>query len=109
MRSARGAQMPDRRRFLTGLAAAALVAAGCDPETGNPARPEPSGAADLILRNTTVLTMNPAMPRAQAVAVVGERIVAVGAEPAVMSLRGARTRVVDLGGRTVLPGFNEAH
>jgi predicted amidohydrolase YtcJ len=100
--------MPDRRSVLLGLAAAAF-AAGCDARTTNPSRPEPADTADLIFYNAAVLTMDPALPRAQAVGIVGDRIVAVGSDSDALRLRGSRTRVVDLGGRTVLPGFNETH
>ena len=49
------------------------------------------------------------MPAAQAVAVLGDRIVAVGSNADVDSWRGAQTRVVDAGGKLLLPGFNDAH
>jgi len=53
--------------------------------------------------------MNPAMPRAEAVAVIGSRIVDVGGDDEIRKWVGAGTRVVDLDGRLVLPGFNDAH
>ena len=66
-------------------------------------------AADLIIHHAKVWTVNPAQPRAEAVAVLGERIVAVGSEEDVMHWRGIGTTVVDAGGRRLLPGFNDAH
>ena len=66
-------------------------------------------AADLIITNARVLTMDPARPVADAVAVVGERIVAVGDAASMMEHRGPATRGIDAGGATVVPGFNEAH
>ncbi len=63
---------------------------------------------DLVLTNAKVLTMDPLQPRAMAVAVAGGRIVAVGG-PEVAGLAGKGTRVVDCGGRTLLPGFVESH
>jgi predicted amidohydrolase YtcJ len=66
-------------------------------------------SADVIFSGGTVHTVDPARPRAEAVAVRGERIVAVGATDAMMPLRGPRTRVVDLRAGTLLPGFQDAH
>jgi len=61
---------------------------------------------DLVIRNAKVLTMDPACPRAGAVAIAAGRIVAVGgSEVAGM----AAARVIDAGGRTLLPGFVESH
>lgn len=65
--------------------------------------------ADLILCNARVLTMDPARPTATAVAVQSGRIAAVGDDGAIMALAGPATRVIDAGGRTVLPGFVESH
>src|SRR2546423_3615099 len=66
-------------------------------------------AADLIIVNAKVRTMDASNPQASAVAVYGNRIVAVGSDNEVKSLSGARTRVIDARGRLVLPGFNDAH
>jgi predicted amidohydrolase YtcJ len=65
--------------------------------------------SDLILTGGTVLTMDDGRPQAEAVAVTGDRILAVGSSEEVASLAGHETRVVDLDGRTVLPGFIDAH
>lgn len=64
---------------------------------------------DMILHNARVLTMDPANPRAQAVAVRGGRIAAVGDDAAVLALATPGTRLVDAGGATLLPGFVESH
>ena len=66
-------------------------------------------AADLIITNAKVYTVDKQQPRAEAVAVLGERIVAVGSASAIDAWRGPGTRVIDAGGRLVLPGFNDAH
>jgi predicted amidohydrolase YtcJ len=70
-----------------------------------------SGAApaDLVLVGGSVMTINPARPVATAVAVRGGRIVAVGNEREISSVAGPRTRRVNLRGRTLLPGFIDAH
>jgi predicted amidohydrolase YtcJ len=66
-------------------------------------------AADLILVNGRIFTSDPARRWAQAVAIRGARIVAVGADAEISALAGKQTRRVDLGGRVVTPGFNDAH
>jgi predicted amidohydrolase YtcJ len=65
--------------------------------------------ADLVLRNAVVHTMDAARPHAQAVAIRGSRIVAVGSNEDVGSLAGPETRVRDLVGHTVIPGFDDSH
>lgn len=74
----------------------------------------PTGAAaaaapDLIVHNAKVVTVDPAFRIVQAVAVKDGRCVAVGPDAQVRPLAGPATRVVDLAGRTVLPGFNDTH
>ncbi|WP_063736259.1 amidohydrolase [Streptomyces sp. RTd22] len=64
--------------------------------------------ADLVFTNGPVHTVDPAHGRATAVAVRGERVVAVGREE-VHDLIGPGTEVVDLAGRLLLPGFQDAH
>ena len=66
-------------------------------------------AADLIITNTKIWTVDKAHPTAQAVAVLGERIVAVGSNAEVDAWRGPNTRVIDAGGHLLLPGFNDSH
>ena len=64
---------------------------------------------DLILHNARVLTMNNDTPRAEAVAVAGNRILAVGSDADILAVAGADTRIVDAQGATLLPGFVESH
>lgn len=66
-------------------------------------------AADLIIINAKIWTVDKSRPTAQAVAVLGDRIVAVGMNADVDSWRGPRTQVIDAGGKLLLPGFNDAH
>ena len=61
--------------------------------------------ADTILRNGRFNTLDPGNPVADAVAIKEGRFLAVGAEPEVMPLAGPATRIVDLKGRSVLPGL----
>ncbi len=64
---------------------------------------------ETIITNAKVLTMDEAGPRAEAVALGAGRILAVGSRAEVEALAGPSTRVVDAGGRTLLPGFVESH
>jgi predicted amidohydrolase YtcJ len=66
-------------------------------------------APDTVIVNAKVFTANPAQPWAQAIAISGDRIVAVGDTNTVAALAGASTRRIDAGGRTIVPGFNDAH
>jgi predicted amidohydrolase YtcJ len=66
-------------------------------------------AADLIVTNAKIWTVDHEKPTAQALAVLGERIVAVGSNQEVEPWRGRKTRTIDAGGKFVLPGFNDAH
>jgi len=65
--------------------------------------------ADLIIMNAKVWTVDKAHPTAQAVAVLGDRIIAVGSNADVESLGSPATRMIDAGGKLLLPGFNDAH
>jgi hypothetical protein len=71
--------------------------------------PPSSEPADLVLCGGIVWTANPEQPTARAIAIRGERIVRVGSDADVLALRGPTTRVIDLDGRLVVPGFNDTH
>jgi predicted amidohydrolase YtcJ len=66
-------------------------------------------AASLVLLNGKIWTVNDRQPRAEAVACLGSRIVAVGSNGEIRKWIGAGTEAIDLGGKLVLPGFNDAH
>jgi predicted amidohydrolase YtcJ len=68
-----------------------------------------SRRADLVLRNGIVYTEDAHRPQAQAVAVSGGKIVFVGSDAGAKSLEGPKTRVVDLNGKTLLPGIIDSH
>ena len=84
-------------RTLTSIVIVALLSACSAP------------APDTVLVNGKIFTSNPEQPWAEALAIRGERIVAVGASDAIIAAAGSATRRIDLGGRTVVPGFNDAH
>ena len=65
--------------------------------------------ATLALVHGHVWTENPAQPETEAVAIAGNRIVLTGTSAEVLRLAGPSTRVIDLQGRRVVPGFNDAH
>lgn len=75
-----------------------LAAAGASP-----------AKADVVLRNGSVYTVNPSQPTAQAVAIRDGKIMYVGSTDGAKSVTGSATRVVDLGGRMLLPGFVDTH
>ncbi|MBV9344269.1 MAG: amidohydrolase [Gammaproteobacteria bacterium] len=74
-----------------------------------PAWAQGQPAADLIITHANVYTVDRQHPKAEAVAVIGDRIVAVGTEADINPRRGAETRVIDAHGKLLLPGFNDAH
>jgi predicted amidohydrolase YtcJ len=89
--------------------ATAAMACGSSPQTGAGDPREGPGPADLVLRGGPVLTMNPDQPEASALAVRGDRVVAVGSEADIAPFIGPATRVIELQGRTVTPGLVDGH
>lgn len=91
--------------------------------TLTPAKPEPSptsaspiaspnpaqGQADILFINGVILTMDETRPRAQALAIRGERILAIGDDETILALRRDNTQVINLQGATLMPGFVDAH
>jgi hypothetical protein len=71
--------------------------------------PSAQASPDLIVHNAKVTTLQRDGHEAQAFAARGEMIVAAGGEAEIMGLRGPNTRVVDVGGRRVIPGLNDSH
>ncbi len=98
-----------RRKFISGsgLAGAGLAlspAAILQAQTGaGPVQ------ADLLIKSARIYTMDGSRPLAEAVAVLGNRIIAVGSNEELKSLVGPDTRVIDGAGMTVTPGFIDAH
>ncbi len=73
------------------------------------ANAQPKPTATLIITNAAVYTVDKQHPTAEAVAVIGDRIVAVGSRAEIDLWRGPETKVIDAGRKLVLPGFNDAH
>jgi predicted amidohydrolase YtcJ len=91
------------RPFALGLTLLVLMLeTGCEaPYSGPP--------ADLVVTNANVVTIDRDRPRAEAVAIIGEEIVAVGSNEAIEAYIGTDTEVIDAAGRLMIPGFNDAH
>src|SRR5882672_4455708 len=97
-------EMASRREFLrdsAGLAGLTALA-GC-------ASLMPRERADTVITNARIATLNPRQPSAEAIAIKGERIVAVGSAADIEAYKGTNTRVIDAGRRAVIPGINDAH
>lgn len=71
--------------------------------------PLAAGQADLILRNGKIVTLDPAMPQAQALAIRGDTILATGSNAQIEAYAGPNTRTIDLNGKLAIPGFIEGH
>src|SRR5664279_618162 len=85
------------------LAVACAVAVGCSQKAA------PEMAADLVVRRANIHTMDEKLPRATAMAVRGDKISWVGEDADAGKYIGEKTRVVDAGGRLLLPGFIDSH
>lgn len=72
-------------------------------------RVDPQDTADLVLRGGRVVTVDEALPEAEAVAIRGDRILFVGSDADVEAYTGPATEVIDLAGRLAIPGFIEGH
>jgi predicted amidohydrolase YtcJ len=92
-----------RRRFLKTIGALGLAAALPDYAMAA------DGSADMVFVNGAIITMDDKRPLVEAVAVRGGRILAAGSLKEVERLKGSATQVVDLAGKTMLPGFVEPH
>jgi predicted amidohydrolase YtcJ len=97
--------MPTRRNFLSATAAV-LTLGSAAAQAQQESR---SMTADLILHNGRFTTLDRSKPQATAVAIAEGKFLAVGDEREVMALAGPETRVIDLKGRSVLPGLCDNH
>ena len=87
-------------KLFTSIVLIALAAAAAFAQTVN---------ADLVVFNANVHTGVPGQANARAIAVMGNKIVAVGTDAQIRVLAGPRTRQIDAGGKTIVAGFNDAH
>ena len=105
--AARATSRFGRRGMLGG--AAALAAAAAMSDARRSAAQGPATAPDLILHNGRITTLERARPQAQALAIREGEVVAVGEDREMLPLAGPGSRVVDLRGRTAVPGLNDSH
>jgi predicted amidohydrolase YtcJ len=104
-----------RRGFLTGasVAAAGALAGGSSAKAQIGAGRLPAAPmgppADTILSNGNIITVDPAFTVAQAIAITGGRIIAVGPDEAMSAHMGPQTHIIDLQGKTVIPGLTDGH
>jgi predicted amidohydrolase YtcJ len=91
--------------LIVGTAVAALASVQLGGMRQQPAGPP----ADLVLTNGTIVTVETALPEAQAVAIVGDRIADIGSSADMKRHVGPKTEVIDLKGQLVIPGFIEGH
>lgn len=64
---------------------------------------------EIILHNANIHTSNPRLPKAQAIAISNGKIIAVGSDSDILHLAGSATRKINIGGKTITPGFIDAH
>ena len=106
-------EVAPRRRFLkgAGAAGAAGMLGMTDSARAQSAVPASTGQkpADLVLKNGKIITVDPASTIAPAIAIAGDRIVAVGPDAAMAAVTSPATRVIDLKGRAVIPGLTDGH
>jgi len=97
--------MKRKKSFLVAMTLSVLLAAGMIL-AGTAQKPEP---ADLVLVGGKIVTMDEAKPQAEALAVRGDRIVAVGTSQEIKAYIGGQTRVLDLRGKLAVPGLIDSH
>jgi predicted amidohydrolase YtcJ len=98
-----------RRNLLAAGGSTAMIAMTGSVPWSLAQSPAAPTSLDLIVHNAKVTTLQSGQPEADAFAVRGERIVAVGGEADIMRLRTDNTRMIDAGGRRVIPGLNDSH
>src|SRR6516165_12796808 len=107
-----------RRDFLKGAAAGTAIARGLGASSAaavaQPAAPSAAAepvmrTADLVLKNGKVLTVDASFTVAEAIAIAGDRIAAVGPDAAMAAHNAPSTRIIDLKGKTVVPGLVDGH
>jgi len=104
-----------KRAFLLFLVAQTLLSAASFAEARSPGQAavpaplNPGPGVELVLKNGNIYTVDPQLERVQALAITQGKIVAAGTNEEIEHWVGPQTKVVDLGGKFVMPGFNDAH
>ncbi|MEO1227736.1 MAG: amidohydrolase [Myxococcota bacterium] len=97
------------RRGLCGMLLSATTFACVTPPNTEETPSPPQPKATLVLHGGTVVTVDEAKPRAEAIAVAGDRILAVGTSEEILRLVGPATKIIELEGQMAMPGFIEGH
>ena len=108
----RVSQIPDvsRRTFVSNAVAfGGLYAASAKVLGSSEAAAQGARTADVLIENAKIVTLDPAKPRADAIAIAGDKIVGVGTRRELSGMVGSATKVIDAGKRTVVPGLNDSH
>jgi predicted amidohydrolase YtcJ len=105
----RPGSLPNRRTFLKSTAAIGALYASASIPGARSVLAQASDTADAIIENAKVITLDPKKPSAEAIAISGQEIMAVGTRRDIEKLKSAATRVIDAGGRTIVPGLNDSH
>jgi predicted amidohydrolase YtcJ len=87
----------------------AVLASSIALTLGCKSSPSPADTADLIYTNGNIITMDDALPSAKGVAIKDGKILLVGSDEDVLKAKGDKTRVIDLAGKTMIPGFVDSH
>jgi len=104
--------MPARARvvnLLVGCALLAVLTAGCAARSDADSSVPAAVPCDLVLRNGKIVTMNEAVPEAEAIGIRGDRIAAVGSNRQIQPCIASSTEIIDLRGALAVPGFIEGH
>ncbi len=97
-----------RREFVAGAAAMGSIYAAAKAVEPIAASAQ-NAKADTLIENARIVTLDSKVPRAEAIAIAGEKVIGVGTRRELEAMRGPSTRVIDAAGRTVVPGLNDAH
>lgn len=98
-----------KRPLLFALALCAILPAWSWLETHVAWADDPTGPADVIIHHAKILTVDAKFSIAEALAIKGDKILAVGDDATILKLKGPKTKVLDLNGRNVLPGLYDSH
>ncbi len=101
--------VPSRRTFLKSTAAMGAIYAASSITGARPLSARTGDKADIIVENAQVITLDPKNPQAEAIAILGQEIIAVGDRRDIERFKAPETRIIDAGGRTVIPGLNDSH
>ena len=87
----------NRRQFIGSIPALAMVSCYS------------SQKPDIILHNANIITVNPLQPKAEAIAISGDKIIAIGNNDEILNLASSITKKIDIDNKTITPGFIDAH